>query len=452
MYSNTESWLSKLAQDFKDQVTEENLISRLNCSNLSALRGQASLKGCPPANAETPARWVRFVSPELPERDIELLQSCCAVAKLSFEPKLNQRQWPNYRIWRVAVLWLCSANGWVFVLQIENDPDIIGCDEATSHFISEVATLAWVRKNTAIPVPEVDHHAFCPDNPVGARYMIMEMISGPTLSRGWLTVSPVEWKKVLTEIGLPCHALRFNSGQVQQLKSGAAGPLTVYTIQWLEHALETAFALFHDELEMKHIHMSPPIPTKLMLLTGKALDLKIKADYRTMDPAELEALQKHPRSLLMDGVEGWPDDSRLWLQQLLKMVEQRKADMSDRTSIDESFLEWFNWAEVYNVHADEIRAFRGLKKFIELRPLIKDPCSCLSFIDVQDIQPGFVEIYAISTYLETFFCLCLTRDNREEVLTQEVRFVEDRGSVENKTKYIGALRTSYQHNQNFQPK
>ncbi|KAJ6448218.1 hypothetical protein C8R45DRAFT_948126 [Mycena sanguinolenta] len=30
---------------------------------------------------------------------------------LSFEPKVDQRQWPNYRIWKVAMLWLCLANG-----------------------------------------------------------------------------------------------------------------------------------------------------------------------------------------------------------------------------------------------------------------------------------------------------------------------------------------------------
>ncbi|KAF7375674.1 Altered inheritance of mitochondria protein 9, mitochondrial [Mycena sanguinolenta] len=421
MSSDAEPWLNKLAQDFKDEVTDENLLSRLASLNLSALQDQASL---------TSGR------------------QCTG----------------SYPLDR-------GGYNTVFVLQMKDSPDLIGRvglflwnyvpsdmvseDEAATRLISEVATLAWVRKNTTIPVPKVYHYDFSPDNPVGARYMIMEMISGPTLARGWQDISPADRKKVLAEVVgwerqlldihfaasgsisdadgtigpmalssrlesnlrqpytgpfrstrdyLAAHCLSTQAKYRKQIEHGTAGPLTAYAIQWLDHALvgirnlpeddcignsdvglrkETTFALFHDELEMKHVHTSPSDPTRLIGVIDwegsrvcpvwdsrnystfwHDLDIQVSADV--LDADEAEVLKEHRRSLLMDGAEGWPDDSRLWLQQLLKMVEQRKADMSNRDSIDEPFLEWFSWAEEAEwVQPHEIAAFRGLKRFIE---------------------------------------------------------------------------------------
>ena len=41
---------------------------------------------------------------------------------------------------------------------------------------SEVATMAYVRQNTSVPVPEVFSYDCTTDNAVGAPYMLMERI------------------------------------------------------------------------------------------------------------------------------------------------------------------------------------------------------------------------------------------------------------------------------------
>ncbi|KAJ7194869.1 hypothetical protein GGX14DRAFT_700838, partial [Mycena pura] len=234
----------------------------------------------------------------------------------------------------------------VFVLEMEGGPDLIArlglflwnfvptlkfSPEETNHrFLCEVGTLAYVRKQTTIPVPQVYHHDVDPNNAVGARYMIMEMIAGPHMGYGWMKISPearrtllteiVGWERQLLNIRFPmsgsivdedgtigpmCLSSRLTSNlraphtgpfassaeyiaghcrstqdkYKEQLARGDAGRYTAYAVEWLSLALEgimglpeddgaPVFTFFHDEFGMGHIHVSPTDPTKLIGLIG----------------------------------------------------------------------------------------------------------------------------------------------------------------------------------------
>ncbi|KAJ6452285.1 kinase-like domain-containing protein [Mycena sanguinolenta] len=101
----------------------------------------------------------------------------------------------------------------VFVLKFEDGTDVIARlagsafndnaeyteDDLTRSFLSEVATLGFVKQHTSIPAPEVYHFEASP-NPVGARYMIMERISGHQLSTTWFTLSPQQRQQLVTQL------------------------------------------------------------------------------------------------------------------------------------------------------------------------------------------------------------------------------------------------------------
>ncbi|KAJ7689800.1 kinase-like domain-containing protein [Mycena rosella] len=118
----------------------------------------------------------------------------------------------------------------VGILTFDDGPDIIarlsgshtGQDDAMSladleqRFISEasrlritavrsitsaqVATLRYVKKKTTIPVPEVYHAIPTADNPVGARYMLMQKVPGQVLLSQWTQLSVEGRQKVITQL------------------------------------------------------------------------------------------------------------------------------------------------------------------------------------------------------------------------------------------------------------
>ncbi|KAJ7084643.1 kinase-like domain-containing protein [Mycena belliarum] len=78
--------------------------------------------------------------------------------------------------------------------------DIMSMADLEQRFLSEVATLKYVRKHTTIPVPEVYHAVSTADNPVGARYMIMQRIPGRPLISQWMRFSAEERRRVVEQL------------------------------------------------------------------------------------------------------------------------------------------------------------------------------------------------------------------------------------------------------------
>lgn len=63
---------------------------------------------------------------------------------------------------------------------------------------AEVATLRWVRENTAVPVPEVLGYDDGNDNEIGYEWILMELMQGTSAHKRWRTMS-MEQKVVLTK-------------------------------------------------------------------------------------------------------------------------------------------------------------------------------------------------------------------------------------------------------------
>ncbi|KAJ7253748.1 hypothetical protein B0H12DRAFT_1116484 [Mycena haematopus] len=68
--------------------------------------------------------------------------------------------------------------------------------------LSEVATLAYVRKHTSIPVPQVYHAEIDTDNALGTRYTIVERMVGVNLDQLWDTMGAKEREALARELGL----------------------------------------------------------------------------------------------------------------------------------------------------------------------------------------------------------------------------------------------------------
>ncbi|KAF7340433.1 Altered inheritance of mitochondria protein 9, mitochondrial [Mycena venus] len=132
----------------------------------------------------------------------------------------------------------------VFVLTFEDGTDIIGRlarsafnDNAeyseemlTYSLLSEVATLAFVKQHTSIPVPEVYHVEPNARNPVGARYMLMERIVGHPLGTTWNTMSPQQRQQVVTQLaGMEAELLSTRFPAIGSLidGKGTLGPLGI---------------------------------------------------------------------------------------------------------------------------------------------------------------------------------------------------------------------------------
>ncbi|KAF7361179.1 Altered inheritance of mitochondria protein 9, mitochondrial [Mycena sanguinolenta] len=102
----------------------------------------------------------------------------------------------------------------VFVLTFEDGTDVITRlarsafndnaefteDDLARGFLSEVATLGFVKQHTSIPVPEVYHAEANARNPVDARYIIMERISGHPLGTTWFNMSLQQRQQLVIQL------------------------------------------------------------------------------------------------------------------------------------------------------------------------------------------------------------------------------------------------------------
>ncbi|KAI1910965.1 hypothetical protein LOZ65_006271 [Ophidiomyces ophidiicola] len=94
----------------------------------------------------------------------------------------------------------------VFLLTMENGNEVVAripTPIAGPPFYttaSEVATMDFLRTIFNIPIPQVLAHCSTTDNPVGAEYVIMELIRGESLASRWLTLSTNEIKGVMNQI------------------------------------------------------------------------------------------------------------------------------------------------------------------------------------------------------------------------------------------------------------
>ncbi|KAJ7675120.1 hypothetical protein B0H17DRAFT_1334771 [Mycena rosella] len=91
-----------------------------------------------------------------------------------------------------------------------------------------VATLRYVQKNTTIPVPEVYHAVSTTDNPVGARYMLMQRIPGQLLLSQWTHSSAEGRRKVITQLAdFQAQLLTLKLPKIGCLvdENGTVGPL-----------------------------------------------------------------------------------------------------------------------------------------------------------------------------------------------------------------------------------
>ncbi|KAJ7432667.1 kinase-like domain-containing protein [Mycena galericulata] len=68
----------------------------------------------------------------------------------------------------------------------------LSSDALTHQFNSEVATIAFVREHTSIPVPELYHYEPDPNNALGTPYMLMSRIPGECLATRWHLMSQRE--------------------------------------------------------------------------------------------------------------------------------------------------------------------------------------------------------------------------------------------------------------------
>ncbi|KAJ7491626.1 hypothetical protein B0H11DRAFT_1803782 [Mycena galericulata] len=80
------------------------------------------------------------------------------------------------------------------------EPPECSSELLASQFLSEVATIAYVRKHTSIPVPEVYHSDSDPKNALGTRYMFMQRIAGENLGTAWQSMSHEQREGVVTEL------------------------------------------------------------------------------------------------------------------------------------------------------------------------------------------------------------------------------------------------------------
>lgn len=64
--------------------------------------------------------------------------------------------------------------------------------------ISEVATMEWMRLNTALPVPKIFAHQASQENAIGFEWILMAKVPGKTLADAWRSI-PWEAKEQLVQ-------------------------------------------------------------------------------------------------------------------------------------------------------------------------------------------------------------------------------------------------------------
>ncbi|KAJ7073964.1 hypothetical protein C8F01DRAFT_5439 [Mycena amicta] len=101
-------------------------------------------------------------------------------------------------------------------------------DVLALQFLSEVATIEFVRKHTSIPAPEILHSDFNPNNAVGTPFMLMQRIPGESLGTAWHSMSREQREGVVREVAhVEAQLLQAPLSMIGNLidDDGTVGPL-----------------------------------------------------------------------------------------------------------------------------------------------------------------------------------------------------------------------------------
>jgi aminoglycoside phosphotransferase len=136
------------------------------------LRGQDSLKWVHNAFSLEP-QWTTDIDPESIEQAIR----------------------SNYSTQRVQVSFLTQgALSKLYNVQTDSDTLVMRVSLPVDPYwktISEVATMQWIRLNTALPVPKILAYQDSRENAIGFEWILMTKIPGKTLADAWISIP---WK------------------------------------------------------------------------------------------------------------------------------------------------------------------------------------------------------------------------------------------------------------------
>ncbi|KAJ7734016.1 hypothetical protein DFH07DRAFT_780443 [Mycena maculata] len=263
-----------------------------------------------------------------------------------------------------------------------------------------VATLAFVKQHTSIPVPKVHHLESSSDNLVGARYMITVRILGHPLGTTWYTMSSQQGQQVVTQLaGIEAELLNIRFPAIgclvdasgirawwSNINGGVDGISTSYAIQWFQFLLDGVnslapeefgpqdFSFFHDDMGNILVSNCGTVVDIIDWEGSRICPLWNKSRYSTflrdprvlVDESEVVSLQKLQKGAIERKTgKKYPGSSPLRLGTLLYMVDYTRSVRSSRATMDNLFLAWFNVIT-------EIGYVRGLKPFLPLKRFIEN--------------------------------------------------------------------------------
>ncbi|KAJ7864102.1 hypothetical protein B0H14DRAFT_3443688 [Mycena olivaceomarginata] len=295
----------------------------------------------------------------------------------------------------------------------------------TDSFRSEVATLAYVRQQTSIPVPEVYYFDSDPRNPVGARYMLVERILGEDLFGFWCKASHQRREDIVTQLAcMESELLRTRFPTIGGLTDANGNHLLVahvsrelnflkeapeewarerakwshvnggfddipasYALQWLSLlsaaivAMPSAafkpadFALFHDDFTMGNMLVSDSGTvvgiidwegSRTLPLWNGSRHVGLLQDVNMFDDeVEMESLQRLRRNIIEEKTgQPYPVLSSLSLGTLLYLADHPHSVQFTRANMDRLFLTWFQAVATRGCEW-ELTPFFELKRFIE---------------------------------------------------------------------------------------
>ncbi|KAJ7243566.1 kinase-like domain-containing protein [Mycena haematopus] len=148
--------------------------------------------------------------------------------------------------------------------------DVSQCSsELLEHdFLSEVATLKFVKNRTSIPVPELYHFESDVNNALGTRYMIMQRIKGESLGSRWPSMSPEQRKDVVRQLAdIQAQLLQIRFPTIGSIVDGdgTVGPLGL-------------FATY--PFNLRDPHRGPFASSKQLLEAHVRCELSLICDYK----------------------------------------------------------------------------------------------------------------------------------------------------------------------------
>ncbi|KAJ7931762.1 kinase-like domain-containing protein [Mycena leptocephala] len=236
-------------------------------------------------------------------------------------------------------------------------------DFLAQEFISEVATISFVRDHTLIPVPELYHSDSDAKNAFGTPYMLMKRIPGKSL--GTSLTSREQRERVLSDVArIEVQLLRAPLRAIGSIVGDNDMPNT-YAIRWFSLLLAAIravppeefdnpahFALYHANLGLNNILVSP---------SGTVVGL---VDWQS-SAHESDRLQMIQRDIIFKETGIRPGSSRLHLSYLLHISAYSHSVLSSRAHLDRIFLQWFANV-VSDGNEERLEPFLPLKLFIEI--------------------------------------------------------------------------------------